>query len=67
MVLVTRMNVYGEKTALNDNCTRCGWGGTARNIAENYRAEVVGVTVFEELANLTRRKVKGLPEGARQF
>lgn len=39
----------------------CGWGGTARYIAENYQAEVVGVTVSEEQANLAREKVKGLP------
>lgn len=39
----------------------CGWGGTARYIAENYRAEIVGVTVSEEQARLARENTKGLP------
>lgn len=39
----------------------CGWGGTARYIAEKYQAEVVGVTVSEEQAELARRNTEGLP------
>lgn len=39
----------------------CGWGGTARYIAEKYRAEVVGITVSEEQATLARQNTKGLP------
>lgn len=39
----------------------CGWGGTARFIAENYGAEVVGVTISEEQAKLAREANRGLP------
>ncbi|MDF1578661.1 MAG: cyclopropane fatty acyl phospholipid synthase, partial [Desulfobulbales bacterium] len=39
----------------------CGWGGTARFIAERCGAKVVGVTVSEEQAELARMKNRGLP------
>lgn len=39
----------------------CGWGGTAKYIAERYGAEVVGVTVSEEQAKLARQMTAGLP------
>jgi cyclopropane-fatty-acyl-phospholipid synthase len=39
----------------------CGWGGTARYIAENYKAEVTGVTVSEEQVGLASRNTEGLP------
>lgn len=39
----------------------CGWGGTARYIAENYQVEMVGVTVSEEQAKLARQNTAGLP------
>lgn len=38
----------------------CGWGGTARYIAERYKAEVTGVTVSEEQASLARQNTEGL-------
>lgn len=39
----------------------CGWGGTARYIAEKYQVEVVGVTISEEQAKLARENTRGLP------
>lgn len=39
----------------------CGWGGTAKFIAERYGAEVVGVTVSVEQAELARTVCKDLP------
>jgi len=38
----------------------CGWGGTAKYIAERYGAKVVGVTVSKEQADLARRNTEGL-------
>ncbi|MFO7607230.1 MAG: cyclopropane fatty acyl phospholipid synthase [Desulfurivibrionaceae bacterium] len=39
----------------------CGWGGTAKFIAEKYGNEVVGVTISEEQAKLARENNRGLP------
>lgn len=39
----------------------CGWGGTAKFIAENYKVEVVGITVSEEQANYAKELCRGLP------
>ncbi len=39
----------------------CGWGGTAKFIAEKYGNEVVGVTISEEQAKLARDNNRGLP------
>ena len=39
----------------------CGWGGTAKFIAENYQAEVVGITISKEQAQLAREQCNGLP------
>jgi len=39
----------------------CGWGGTARFIAEQYGAEVVGITISEEQAKLGQELCRGLP------
>ena len=39
----------------------CGWGGFARFAAENYRTEVVGITVSREQIELGRRMCAGLP------
>jgi len=39
----------------------CGWGGTAKFLAERYQAEVVGITVSEKQARLARELCKGLP------
>lgn len=39
----------------------CGWGSFARYAAENYDAEVVGITVSKEQAVLANKKCKGLP------
>ena len=39
----------------------CGWGGTARFIAERCGAEVVGITVSKEQAHLARESCQGLP------
>lgn len=38
----------------------CGWGGTARFIAERCGAEVVGITVSKEQALLAEKLCKGL-------
>lgn len=38
----------------------CGWGSFAEWAAENYDAEVVGLTVSEEQARSARRRCKGL-------
>lgn len=39
----------------------CGWGGTARYMAEHYDVEVVGITISEEQAKLARERCRGLP------
>jgi cyclopropane-fatty-acyl-phospholipid synthase len=39
----------------------CGWGGTARFIAERYGCEVVGVTVSEEQVAYARERIGDLP------
>ena len=39
----------------------CGWGGFARHAAERYGAQVVGITVSREQAELARERCSGLP------
>lgn len=39
----------------------CGWGGTARFMAEEYGVEVVGVTISNAQAELARENCRGLP------
>jgi cyclopropane-fatty-acyl-phospholipid synthase len=39
----------------------CGWGGTAKFIAEHYHAEVVGITVSEKQAHFAEKFCYGLP------
>ncbi|TYO98971.1 cyclopropane-fatty-acyl-phospholipid synthase [Geothermobacter ehrlichii] len=39
----------------------CGWGGTARFMAERYGVEVVGITVSTAQAELAREMCRGLP------
>ena len=39
----------------------CGWGGTARFLAERCGVEVVGVTVSEEQTTLAQETCQGLP------
>jgi cyclopropane-fatty-acyl-phospholipid synthase len=39
----------------------CGWGGTARYMAENYGVQVVGLTISEQQAELAKRICRGLP------
>jgi cyclopropane-fatty-acyl-phospholipid synthase len=39
----------------------CGWGSLAKFAAENYGAEVVGVTVSYEQYQLAKERCKGLP------
>lgn len=39
----------------------CGWGGLARHAAENYRVEVLGITVSREQQRLARERCAGLP------
>jgi cyclopropane-fatty-acyl-phospholipid synthase len=39
----------------------CGWGGTAKYIAENYDVEVVGVTVSKKQAEFAEKFCQGLP------
>jgi cyclopropane-fatty-acyl-phospholipid synthase len=39
----------------------CGWGGFARYAAERHGAEVVGITVSKEQAELATERCKGLP------
>lgn len=39
----------------------CGWGGTAKFIAENCQADVIGITVSEKQAELAKQFCKGLP------
>ncbi len=39
----------------------CGWGGLARFAAEEYGAEVVGITISKEQAALGRERCAGLP------
>lgn len=39
----------------------CGWGGFAGYAAQNYGAEVVGITISKEQKKLAEERVKGLP------
>jgi cyclopropane-fatty-acyl-phospholipid synthase len=39
----------------------CGWGGTAKVLAERYGIKVVGITVSEEQANMARELCQGTP------
>jgi cyclopropane-fatty-acyl-phospholipid synthase len=39
----------------------CGWGAFGKYAAENYKAEVVGITVSREQVELGRRMSEGLP------
>jgi cyclopropane-fatty-acyl-phospholipid synthase len=39
----------------------CGWGGTARYMAEHYGVEVVGATISQAQAELARTRCAGLP------
>jgi len=39
----------------------CGWGGMAGFAAENYRVEVVGVTISEAQMSLAKERCAGLP------
>jgi cyclopropane-fatty-acyl-phospholipid synthase len=39
----------------------CGWGGTAKFMAERYGVEVVGVTISTEQAKLAKENCAGLP------
>lgn len=39
----------------------CGWGGTAKFVAEHYHASVVGLTVSRQQANLAAETCIGLP------
>jgi len=39
----------------------CGWGGTAKFMAERYDVDVVGVTISSSQATLAREKCRGLP------
>ena len=39
----------------------CGWGSFAKYAAENYGAEVVGITISKEQAELARELCEGLP------
>ena len=39
----------------------CGWGSFARYAAENYGANVVGITISKEQVELGRRLCRGLP------
>lgn len=39
----------------------CGWGGTAKFIAERYKAEVVGITVSKKQARFAKEFCQGLP------
>ena len=38
----------------------CGWGGSARYMAENYDVEVVGVSVSQEQVDMANEKAKGI-------
>lgn len=39
----------------------CGWGGTAKYMAENYDVQVVGITVSGQQAEFAKNNCKGLP------
>jgi cyclopropane-fatty-acyl-phospholipid synthase len=39
----------------------CGWGGTARYLAERYGVEVVGITVSQEQVQYAQDLCRGLP------
>ncbi|MEN8184477.1 MAG: class I SAM-dependent methyltransferase, partial [Myxococcota bacterium] len=39
----------------------CGWGGTAKFLAERYQVYVVGITVSEVQARAARERCSGLP------
>ena len=39
----------------------CGWGGTAKYIAERYQVEVVGITISKKQACFAKELCQGLP------
>jgi cyclopropane-fatty-acyl-phospholipid synthase len=39
----------------------CGWGGSARFVAERYQVEVVGITVSRDQLAVARETCRGLP------
>ena len=39
----------------------CGWGDTAKFIAERYKAEVIGITISKEQARFAEKRCEGLP------
>ena len=39
----------------------CGWGGTAKYLAERYQVNVVGITVSQEQVKLAKQFCRGLP------
>lgn len=39
----------------------CGWGGTARHLAENHGVSVLGITVSREQCEYAQRLCEGLP------
>ena len=43
----------------------CGWGGTAKFIAENYDVEVVGITVSKKQASFAEKFCQGFPVNIR--
>ena len=60
-----KLNLVGRKLKLQPGMRildiGCGWGGTAKYVAERYQVEVVGVTVSEEQARLGKEMCRGLP------
>jgi cyclopropane-fatty-acyl-phospholipid synthase len=39
----------------------CGWGGSAKYLAENYDVQVIGITVSRQQADVAKEICKGLP------
>lgn len=59
------LNLVGRKLGLEPGQRLldigCGWGGTARYLAERYGVEVVGITVSRRQAELASEVCRGLP------
>lgn len=60
-----KLAIVGEKLDLKPGMRvldfGCGWGDTARFVAEHYQCEVVGVTISAAQAREARQRCRGLP------
>ena len=60
-----KMNLLGRKLMLEQGILvldiGCGWGGTAKFLAERYCVRVVGITISQQQLALAQQKCQGFP------